>query len=518
MVSQMNPEATDHSSEIAAPLFVEENASYCLKLWLREEKLACLAEIEVYPSAPSAGNATVLTPPDLLWYLQQNQIVEAVDYDAVYEFCAALDMGCAPPPMMLARGVEPQAGADGWFELNVKISGKQVEFSEDEQGNVDLRTLNAYSEIEPGQKLGVVHSPGEGIPGRTVQGLTIPAQPGKPFALIAGEGVELKYDGRMAFAVKAGRVLLEKNTLSVVDELIIPGDLDLRVGNIDFHGFVEIRGDVPDDFSVKARRGIRIKGGVGACQITSEGSIEMASMAGKGIGRIDCHGDLRAGFLNQITAAVYGDIVASHEIRNCHVKATGKILVERGVILGGRCTAMEGIEAKVLGSVAGQKTEVIAGVFFPDIDRFVYLREQLQNIKCQIESIREALWPLQRMINSDEELAEAASLRSRILHEQLDRLCEEQNCYNAELKASSPQQFTRQNPKINVLKELHEGVVLTLGENCEKIRIDRSGPISIIENSWDGGLRYLTLSPLKIMARQLEEEILAAEVTGVGGG
>ena len=523
-------------------ILVEENDRYRLTFRLASAQMECVADIDLFSPETCSAVATdsledgregldcrdaschderqdsvvpqpsaVITPPDLIWFLQKHNIVQTIDHAAIYDFCAAVELGLAVEPTVLARGIEPIVGPDGWFELMVKTSGDETDFKEDDKGNVDLRTLNAYSEIEPGQKLGIVHLPGEGTAGLTVVGEPVPAQSGQPFELIAGEGVVVKYDNRVAFAEKAGRALFEKNILSVVDQLVIPGDLDMSIGNIDFHGFVEIKGEVPDDFVIKATKGIKINGLVGACKLESRGSIEITSMAGKDVGRIDCHGELRAGFLNQVEAAVYGDIVVTNEIRNSYIKSTGKIIVERGSIIGGRCTAMNGVEAKILGTPSGQKTQVIAGVFFPDIDRFVYLREQLQNINRQIDSVSNALGPLKKMLSRDKGKTDAASLRLRILNEQLDKLHEDKNRFSAEIKASKPQQFESQNPKVNVLKTLMEGVFLTLGETVEEIKNQRKGPMSIIENTQDGGLRYLDLSPMQIMAQDIEKSLLPEE-------
>lgn len=516
------------------PLFVQEGPGYSLTLCLERDQLDCLAVIDLLPvepvepvaeagqhdpdelppetEAPSSIASPVLTPPDIFWFLQQNNIIRTIDYSAVYEYCAELELGRAPGPSVLARGVEPQKGADGWLELTVKTSGEEASFAEDAKGRMDLRTLNAYSEIEPGQKLGIIHPPQQGTPGMTAHGLPIPAEAGNSYQLTAGEGVELKYNDRIVFATKAGRALLEKQCLSVVDQLVVPGDLDMSVGNIDFNGFVEIRGDVPDDFSIRSTKGIKVGGHVGACRVESDGSIEMTSMAGKETGRIICRGDLRAKFLNQVDVRCFGDILISNEIRNSKVRATGRIVVERGSIIGGKTIALEGIETRSLGTGSGQRTRLIAGVFFPDAERFDYLREQLQNVNRQIDAINEALAPLKAALKKrPEQQGSAEEKRLKILNEQLARLFAEKKHFSAEIAASKPQEFTRKNPKINVLKELLEGVSITLGKSTEEIKITRSGPMSIIENSREGGLRYLSLSPMPVTAMSIEEELLAKE-------
>ncbi|MEA3543591.1 MAG: FapA family protein [Thermodesulfobacteriota bacterium] len=506
-----------------APLFVEENDHYRLTLRLDKQQMECLVEFEIF-AAPSKVDEEgieelysvikkpLVTPPDCFWFLQQNNIVQTIDYPAVYDFCAAIEMGMSPESVVLARGIAPQTGADGWFELNVKISGEEIDLQEDEFGNVDHRTLNAYTEIDVGQKLGLVHAPREGIPGMTVHGQSVVAEPGKPYELKAGDGVKLKYNDRVAFATKSGRAMWDKQTLKVVDLLVISGDVDLAVGNIDFNGFVEIKGEVGDDFSVRGTEGIKISGFVGACQIESDGAVQMLSMAGKEVGQITCRGELRANFLNQVTVFCYGDVIISSEIRNCVIKATGKISVEHGAIIGGKCVALAGIEAKTIGTRSGQKTQLHAGIYFPDADRFTYLRNRMKHIDSHICSIVDVVKPLQQLLKKGS-LAEAAKQRMTILNEQLLKVKVEKQQISAEIKASTPQQPLGMNPKINVQTQLLERVEITLGESSEVTKIERRGPLSIIDNSIDGGLRYLTRSPLSLDAGETEQLLLDAEAT-----
>lgn len=540
-----NAEDTVNSQSEPDPhlLFVEEDSRFKLSFRLTNEQMECLADIEIFPKdispladLPSVetddsivldvesdehlseepavvipNSEPIITPPDLFWFMQQNNIIQTIDYSAVYNFCAAIEMGLTPEPTVLARGIEPVSGADGWFELTVKVSGEETEFEEDEEGNIDLRNLNAYSEIEPDQKLGIVHPPQDGIPGITAHGLPVLAERGKPFHLIAGEGVILKYEERVAFAEKSGRALFEKQIISVVDQLVVPGDIDLSIGNIDFNGFVEVKGDVPDDFDIKTTKGIKVSGHIGACNIESDSSIEITSMAGKDLGQITCYGDLHANFLNQVTVLCFGDVYVTNEIRNSVIKSTGKVIVERGSIIGGSCTAMDGIEAKDFGTSSGQKTRVVAGIYFPDADRFDYLRELLKSINQQIDSISVALKPLKQHLERDDDIAASAEVRLAILNEKLDKLHEEKNNFSAEINASKPQEFSSQNPKINVLKSLKEGVFIVLGNTTEEIKIERAGPMSIIENTRDDCFRYLPLSPIQVTAAQIEKEIFAEE-------
>lgn len=494
-------------------LFEQEGSDYHLKLRLKNHQLECRADLEFRqpPEQISVGEVCTteeLTPAALLRILAQHGVSRTIDFEAFYLFCAAAVERRAQRDVVLARGCPPVRGEDGRFEMVVKGQGSAPEFQEDEKGNVDLRTLHSYTEISPDQKLGMVHPPGAGVPGLTANGLPIPAEAGNPFKLTVGEGVALKYDGRVAVATRAGRALLDRQTLSVVDALLVPGDLDLKIGNIDFHGFVEIKGDVPDDFSVKASKGLKIGGSVGACRIEAGGSIEIGSVAGHDSGQIVCHGDLKANFLNQVQVTCYGNVQVVNEIRNSQVKATGRILVERGSIIGGKCLALEGIEANVLGATSGIRTHLVAGRYFPDTDRFDYLRQRQQEIEKQLQVIRTALGPLTQARHLGATLEHASELRLDILNRQWEKLEQEKGEVSAELASSAPQVFRNANPKVNALKTIHEGVVVCLGQSTEKFTIQHSGPLSLIENTHDGGLRHLGLSPLSHLAGEMERDLV----------
>lgn len=512
-------------------LFDVQRPRYRLRLRLENDDLECRADLELLPasakpakdapvekeSGEDTGLDTRLLRSDMprvdemLGLLKELGIVETVDRAEVEGLCVNAADGVGAKNVLLARGIPPVCGEDGWFEMFFKEGDAQPEYYEDEKGRVDLRTLHTCTEIQPEQKLGVVHGPKAGINGLTVRGELLPATAGKTFDLIAGPGVLLKYNRRIAFAAKAGRALLDRKTLSVVDEIVIPGNLDLRVGNINFHGFVEVRGDVPDDFSIKATRGMLIRGNVGACRLEAEGPIDIGSMSGRGAGQIICQGGLKAKYLNQVQVSCYGHVWVSNEIRNSHIKATGQILVERGVIIGGKCTALEGIEARELGAASGVRTHVVAGRYFPDVDRFDYLHQRRSEIEQQLKLITDALGPLEQGRSLRGLLENASEQRLNILNQQWEKLEKEKLGVDAEIHVSSHQLISSRNPKINVHKVIKEGVVVCLGQSTERFSFDLAGPVTLIENTREGGIRHLGLSPLSQSALVLEKEFLQQE-------
>ncbi len=475
--------------------------AYELQLESHNNQLECLATIKVHDLDNS------ISPENLISLLKKLNITETLDLEKVAIFCTEAAQGENPQGFLLARGEEATTGKDGWFELRINTLGTETTFEEDESGRVDFKAVQTFTNIEPGQLIGIISPPEIGTAGKTVTGLTIPPLTGKPAHLIIGDGIRQAENSTELLAEKPGRVVLEEKRIFITEEFVVRGDVDFNVGNINFNGFVEISGDVLDDFNIKATKGIQINGAVGACLIESEGPVSLGSMAGMGIGRVRCKGDFQARYLNHTTVECWGNIRVSSEIRNSIVKATGSIQLEKGNISGGQTVALEGIEAKTIGTRAGTKTHLTAGIYFPETDRLQFLRRQIKSAAYQVKRIQETLKilnkkPIEKM---HKPLREATELRIGILTQRRVNLDGEREAFTQELADFETKDHSTANAKINALASVKEGAIITLGETTEEIKLELNGPVSIIENSRQEGLRFLTHSPLKISAESLEE-------------
>ncbi|MFO7577263.1 MAG: FapA family protein [Pelovirga sp.] len=464
---------------------------YSLKLETCRERLTCRATITL----DEHGRGP--TPAEVISILQELDITTAVDLQQIASFCSEAAQGHNPRDMELARGIRPQPGRDGWLELVVATGQEKVEWVEDASGRVDFKAVQNFSNVAIDDPIARIHPPTDGYPGKTITGDIITPRPGKPARVIAGSGVRVSEDGREARATRTGRVIYDNNILCVTEEFIVDGDVDLKIGHITFNGFVYIKGDVLDDFNITATRGIEVLGTVGACQLSCDGPVTIATMTGKGSGKIICHGTLRARYLNQVTVECHGDVYVSREIRNCQVKTTGSLRAGSAQITGGEAIAMDGIEAKTCGARSGLKTHLTAGVFFPETDRHGDLRKRLASVTEQLQNIHETLAELQRknLPEAQTSLRETIELRIGVLHRRQDNLAAERKELQAELLTLRIHQQRTSQPQINVLATLAEGVVIHLDGTATEITMERSGPLTIVAN--DGkGIRYRNYTPL----------------------
>ncbi|MFK5927477.1 MAG: FapA family protein [Desulfuromusa sp.] len=499
----MSASKAQQGVDIGAKLIGEfVNDAYTLRIEAHNNQLECRANITVHNTASS------IPPAELISILRNHDITTTVDLEQVAIFCSEAALGEDPQQFVIAKGKEAIPGKDGWFELIVATGKEETDLVEDKSGKVDFKSVQSFSNIEPGQQIGTIYSPTPGEPGKTIIGKEILPVEGNPSRIIAGSGVHFSEDGTQAIAEQSGRAVFDNNVLSVAEEFVVNGDVDLSIGHISFNGFVDIKGDVLDDFNITATKGINITGAVGVCQINSDGPVTVGTMAGMGAGKITCKGTLQARYLNQVTVECWGDVVISHELRNAVIKATGSINISKGLITGGEVVALEGIEAKILGARAGVKTNVTSGVYFPEADRLQYLRKQVKRTADQIERIGTTLNTLIKKPAREprKALREATELRIGILTQRQVNLDEEREELAEELLNFAVDEHPTANPKINVLSAVKEGVSINLGETSEEITTEISGPVSIIENPQLGGLRYLTYSPLKVVAESLENE------------
>ena len=481
------------------------DGSYVLDLVLNPDALACHASIVVQQPGVS------LSVDQLRSLVESHGLTHGIDRQKLAEIVAAIGAGISKKDLLVARGTPPVKGSDGYFEFCEGVYNEQPQFSESEDGTIDFRQLHVFGNVKPGQRIGTVKPPGRGREGVSVTGQRIEAPPGVPFELILGDAVSGPDAVGNVVADMAGRVLYDGSTLAVTEEYLIEGDVDLEVGHIDFVGFVEVRGDVLDGFNISAGKGVRVCGIVGACRIHSEGDIELRGMAGKGEGKITCRGNLVAHFLNDVEVECSGNISVSNEIRNSLIKCSGTVSVPKGHISGGECIALKGIEAKKIGAVSGVPTELEIGIDFRVLDQLKKYRSELHEATEDMREINNILASLSERFNSAAPLTLAEKARILELTEQLDSQETVQKDLSTKIELIQNRSADGAIGKLNVKSLLFEGTVIAIGKAREEIKTERSGPLSIIENSVDHKLRYLSLSPLSKTPQSIEKELLEME-------
>ncbi|HAN22005.1 MAG TPA: hypothetical protein DCP51_10125 [Clostridiales bacterium] len=490
-------------------LLEKKEAQYKLHIETSHRGVILMASIE------PVGPGDFLDEKTLLGILADLKVTVGIREDAVRDFCERACKGETIRDMVLAKGEDPGKGSDQHIDFFKLPSTEKPRCEKDEYGNIDYYNLHLFDNVQPGDVIGILKPPGQGAPGLSVMGEPIPAPLGIALkrepkagpnvgAIPTAEGVKF-------VAKLAGRVEYEMDMISVTDKYVIKDGVGFNVGHVDFVGHVEIKGDIQNDFNVRAGKSLKIKGNIGSSRIEAGGDIEVEGVSGNQVGTIICGGSINARFLNDVTVECKGDVLVKNEIINSRVKCGGAIMVNMGSIVGGECMALSGIEAKVIGSETGVKTKITCGTCFMAEAKKSTIHEKLDPLAAELEKLSKKLEPIIKnpknmaaLSPKDRELVKEQAKRLHEIMPECKKLQDELDVINADVEK-------RGNAIITAREILERGVDIYMGGIKESTFIQLARPLSIIRHSRQSALRYTSRHPITDNARQIEADIVRQE-------
>jgi uncharacterized protein len=336
-------------------------------------------------------------------FLASNGVVHGLKEDVLEQLELSPRYG---RPIVVAEGTRAHDGANARVEYNFKLE-KDVVTLREKDGRVDFKDISRVENVVAGQLLARKIPAEPGQPGQTVTGNLIPATRGKDSDLLVGKNVKTSEDGFSALAEINGQVLLLGGKLSVEPIYTIPGDVNLRTGNILFLGTVIVKGNVEDGFAVKAAGNIEVFGSVGKCVIDAEGDIVVhQGIAAKTEGKVRCGKSLYSKFIEHAHVDAGENVVVTDGIVHSHVDANKMILCagRRAQIVGGRLRASEEINSKILGSVAGTETLLEVGYDPRSKERLVGMEEEKKTVEKTLEEVDLNIKTLENLLRVQKKL------------------------------------------------------------------------------------------------------------------
>ncbi|EKQ56368.1 MAG: putative polymerase with PALM domain, HD hydrolase domain and Zn ribbon [Clostridium sp. Maddingley MBC34-26] len=154
--------------------------------------------------------------------------------------------------------------------------GEKKIVDESSKDKIDYKNLYSISNIEEGQILAEI-VPGEtGQDGKNVLGEILKRKTIKSRPIKVGEGC--KIEGNNIIATKTGRPS-SKNGILSVNNIYKIQDVDMKSGNINFIGDVQISGNVTENMKVKCGNSIIVEKNVDASTIIAGGEINIRGNA-----------------------------------------------------------------------------------------------------------------------------------------------------------------------------------------------------------------------------------------------
>ncbi len=265
----------------------------------------------------------------------------------------------------VARGVSSIDGENARVKLHVRPAAPQMpKESSSSKERVDYRELQSIVNVSKGQMLAEKIPPTPGIPGTNVLDEPINPKPGKDVILKVSNGVEVSPDGMLLSAAVDGKFVMMEGKPAVLTKHVIPEDVDMSVGHVDFVGeSLVVGGSVSPGFKVHCKGDIEVGDGIENARLDAEGKLTIK-------GRIGEHSEVRSIknmvirlAENSILETKGGLTVADYVMQcSCLVGEDMRVTQGKGAVIGGRYVIGGSFHVKELGNSAEVKTYVSVGI------------------------------------------------------------------------------------------------------------------------------------------------------------
>lgn len=336
-----------------------------------------------------------ITDEELTGFLERKGLLFGVKRESLN---AMKDQVQLNEPILVAEGMKPVNGEDGWIEYLVDV--KTTQPMEEKGGLVDLHNLHRIHNVQKGRKLAVIHLPQPGTAGMSVSGTPIPPKPGKKAVVLLGPHAvpDPQYPNTIIAAEDGNLIVLPDGKIEVQPIITIHGDVDFSTGNIDFIGSVVVTGDIKSDFSVKVQRKLEVNGNVEDAKVEAGGDVLIKKgFFGRGKGMITAGGSVKVAHILNQSIICEKDIAVEREAVCARLKAGGKVDSSRAKFVG--CIIEGGNEVEVLNLGNGEQTQakVYVGQRAKLVENYNAIEKELEQLEKQLADVRNGVYKLIRI-------------------------------------------------------------------------------------------------------------------------
>jgi uncharacterized protein len=427
------------------------------KLEIKIEKQDKTAHLILNP----AYGGEDITLDDIKRKIVQAGIVFGVDYQIVHD---VLSGKMFDKPVLFAQCKEPIHGIDGRIEYDFPLVFKMTP-KELDHDKVDYKELQLVFAVDKGDVIARKIPPTSGEAGCTITGKAIAAKHGKDISLAAGRNATLSDDRMSIKSLIDGQPVLKGKTVFVEPVLVIQGDVDYSVGNINFKGSVKILGSVVSGFSVKATENIEIEGVVEDCFIEAGSDVSVkGGVLGADKGSIKAGRDVHMAFIENCYVEAARNVFVG-DMLNSEISAgdTIDVILGKGRVFGGKLSARNLIATNILGSGAADKTQVTVGYEPKTMAKLKNLKEVLSKVEYTHEEIKKHIGGLEELkeVNALPEEKKTLYMRLVATEEELGHTMEELKGEITMLEATMTKAVQ---PLIKIRKTCYPNVRIKIGK------------------------------------------------------
>ncbi|MBO7746629.1 DUF342 domain-containing protein [Paenibacillus sp. MWE-103] len=310
---------------------------------------------------------------------------------------------------VVAEGEAAANGKDGYIRFSYDMDEEGYRPVELEGGKVDFKEVTQLKNVKRGQLIAEKVGATPGKDGVAVTGEPIAGRNGKEAYFKLGKNVVLNPEQTALYAALDGLVsMTDKSKINVFPVYEVNGDVDYKIGNIDFVGTVVVRGNVLAGFKIKASGDIRVVGGVEGAVLETDGSVEITGgVLASGKGLIKAGKNVKCSFIQEGNVIAAEDVLVSQSIMHSQVRAGRSVQCTgaKGLVVGGSIQAGERVVARTIGNTMSTATVIEVGVR-PE------LRSELLERRTQLRALNDSLDKTEKALALLDQLAAAGTLSS----------------------------------------------------------------------------------------------------------
>jgi len=311
---------------------------------------------------------------------------------------------------LIAKGDETIQPKDD--EIVYHFEREKKPGTEREDGAMDFKDRGETPHVVAGQLVAERILGTAGREGKTIFGDTQRIGKYERKSLLCGKGIQLSPDRNQAYAKLSGMpVVSQRDQLSIENDLMIHGDVDMKTGHVKYEGLVNVRGVVESHFYVRAQR--LIAQGIMAAKIETTGDIKVK---GGIIGAtIKTKGQVHAKFVKGADIQANGNVYIEKEILDSTIITRGECVIEHGRVLASDISASKGIIAKSVGSATSPECQLTIGTDTTSLDTLLSYRRKLTKNSRDLSELEAPIIHLKKVLQEiDEQIQDLNILIDRI--------------------------------------------------------------------------------------------------------
>lgn len=379
--------------------------------------------------APSM-NGSFMSEKDIMNELVRMNIKYGISNKVIKAYLMGRQF-CRDIPIAKGKSVIQGTDAEIHYKFNTNPTSKP---KLNEDGSVDFHELSLFTSVQKGDLLAKLIPETLGEAGMDVYGNTIAPFRVKKKVLKYGRNIMLSEDGTELYSEVNGDVKLEKDTVFVSDNYVVPADVDTSTGDIHYTGNVTVTGNVRAGFTVEASGDIMVNGIVEGATLIAGGNIVLKrGVQGMGKGSLKAGNDIVTKFIESCMVEA-GHCINTGSSLHSDLIAGESVIVSgrKGFLIGGNICAGNKISACVIGNKMNTQTNLKVGVDLKVMDRFKELTTSIKEkqediIKSQqvLDAVKKKLKEGQKVLPNQIVLAKQAGDNLKQLNESLEAESEE---------------------------------------------------------------------------------------------